>query len=40
MKILVIEDEPKTGDYLRQGLPKLGLSLIWLGTVTMACTWR
>ena len=24
MKILVVEDEPKTGDYLRQGLAEAG----------------
>ncbi|MCC6991754.1 MAG: DNA-binding response regulator, partial [Acidobacteria bacterium] len=24
MKILIVEDEPKTGDYLRQGLAEAG----------------
>lgn len=24
MKILIVEDEPKTGDYLRQGLSEAG----------------
>lgn len=27
MKILVVEDEPKTGDYLRQGLQEAGFSV-------------
>ena len=27
MKILVVEDEPKTGDYLRQGLEEAGFTV-------------
>jgi two-component system copper resistance phosphate regulon response regulator CusR len=27
MKILIVEDEPKTGDYLRQGLREAGFAV-------------
>ena len=27
MKILIVEDEPKTGDYLKQGLSEAGFSV-------------
>lgn len=27
MKILIVEDEPKTGDYLRQGLREAGFTV-------------
>ena len=27
MKILIVEDEPKTGDYLKQGLVEAGFSV-------------
>ena len=27
MKILIVEDEPKTGDYLKQGLLEAGFSV-------------
>lgn len=27
MKILIVEDEPKTGDYLRQGLREAGYTV-------------
>ncbi len=30
MKILIVEDEPKTGDYLRQGLREAGYAVEWL----------
>ncbi len=30
MKILIIEDEPKTGDYLRQGLREAGFTVDWV----------
>ena len=39
MKILVVEDEPKTGDYLKQGLVEAGFN-VWRAMVTMACTTR
>jgi DNA-binding response OmpR family regulator len=39
MKILVVEDEPKTGDYLRQGLIEAGFALTWRATGWTACTW-
>ena len=28
MKILIVEDEPKTGDYLRQGLREAGFAVL------------
>ncbi len=30
MKILIVEDEPKTGDYLRQGLREAGFVVDWV----------
>ncbi len=30
MKILIVEDEPKTGDYLRQGLREAGFTVEWV----------
>jgi len=30
MRILIVEDEPKTGEYLRQGLTEAGYQVDWL----------
>lgn len=32
MKLLIVEDEPKTGDYLRQGLTEAGFVVDWAQT--------
>jgi two-component system copper resistance phosphate regulon response regulator CusR len=40
MKILIVEDEPKTGDYLKQGLAEAGFVATWRATAGTACTWR
>ena len=29
IKILIVEDVPKTGDYLEQGLTEIGLRIAW-----------
>ena len=39
MKILLLEDEPKTGAYLKTGLKPASWS-IGLPTGWMGCTWR
>ena len=39
MKILIVEDEPKTGEYLRQGLTEAGYISDLVPTARMACIW-
>jgi DNA-binding response OmpR family regulator len=39
MAILVIEDDPKTGDYLRKGLRESGY-VVDLARGVTACTWH
>ena len=38
MKILIVEDEPKTGDYLRQGLAEAGFTVDLVRDGWTACT--
>lgn len=40
MRVLIIEDEEKTADYLHRGLTEQGYTWIWPATASRACTWR
>jgi len=40
MKLLIVEDQPKTGQYLRQGLTEAGFNTELWPTAPPARNWR
>lgn len=39
MHILLIEDDTKTGEYLKKGLGESGYNVDWTQLALTACTW-
>lgn len=40
MRVLIIEDEEKTADYLHRGLTEQATPWTWPAMASKACTWR
>ena len=40
MRVLIVEDEAKTADYLNRGLSEQGSPWTWRTTASTVATWR